>query len=107
MRATMALSQEDKDYIRDLGQWFYGTPPHTVTKELGEVLARMLAAAQEKSRALNLVPRPPSSVPGIAWLVSEGVKMAWRTHKDSMYDIAVKTVALQYRSEYEMAQMGI
>lgn len=101
------LTQEDIDYIRDLGEWFYGSPPSSVNHEVGEVLAKMLAAAQEKSDALDLVPRPTMSVPGVTWLISEGVKMAWRSHKENMYSIAVKTVALQYRSEYEMAQLGI
>ena len=39
--------------------------------------------------------------------VSQSVKIAWRNHKDESYDIAIKAVALQYRSEYEMAMMGI
>lgn len=103
----MAMSQEDQDFCRELGEWFYGSAPHTVNNELGEVLAVMLNAVIEKSKALDLVPRPTMSVPGVAWLVSEGVKAAFRVHKAEAYDMAVKAVALQYRSQYEIAQLGI
>ena len=103
----MALSQEDQDFCRELGEWFYGSPPHTINNEVAEVLSQMLGAVVEKSKVLDMVPRPTMSVPGIAWLVSEAVKAAFRTHKAKAYDIAVKTVALQYRSIYEMAQLGV
>ena len=101
------MNEEDKQFCREVGEWFYGSPPHTVTKELAEVLAKMLAAVQDKSKALSMLPQPTMSIPGWGWLVSEGVKVAFRSQKDEAFDMAVKAVALQHRTEYEMAQMGM
>ena len=101
------MTNEEKDFIQELAEWFYGTKPDQVTAEMGEVLSEMLAAVVEKSEALNYVPRPTATRPGLAWLVSEGVMIGFRSQKVQAYDIAVKTVALQYRSLYEMAKLGI
>jgi len=98
------MNQEDREFIEDLGRWFYGHPPSVVNASVGEVLARMLVSVREKSSALDWIPRPPGSVPGVVWLLSQAVQLAWRANHGGSYQMAVNAVALQYRTEYTLAQ---
>ena len=104
------LTDDDKAYLRALGKWFYGREPRTVTPELGETLGKMLAASRKASRAMNWVPRPTGTPPGLSWVLKQAVKAAWRSHTGGgrrSYEVVRRTVALKWRSQYEMAQMGL
>jgi hypothetical protein len=102
------LSGDDKRLVIEICDFFYpGNPPASVTDELAELAAEMLHEALKASKALDSVPRPAGFKPGIAWLVKEAVKAFWRTTgKQKIYEIARRTVALKYRSAYELAKAG-
>ena len=102
------MTQQEKDYLAELGVWFYGTRPSAVNERLGDVLAKMLHATLETSRRLDLVPHPAGMKPGYFWLVNQSVQIFWRSEQNrSVYEMAKRTVALRWRSEYAMAEMGL
>lgn len=104
----MALSQEEQEYVREVGKWFYGAAPGQVTEQLAQVVAEMMLKVVEGSKAMHLVPRPSGGMPGPAWLVSQAVQAWWRTAREDRVYYAVKVaVAAGYRSTYAMAELGI
>jgi hypothetical protein len=92
------MKPEDREFLEDVYFWFYETRPSSMNREAGNVLAEMLVAVGEKSSALDWIPRAPGSAPGLVWLLSQVVQIAWRTNHDGNYTMAVRAVALQYRS---------
>lgn len=78
-----------------------------VTDAVGDVVAQAFHSCLEKSRALNLVPRPTMR-PNFRWLAKQAVAAFWRSRGEAkIYYIARLAVKLQYRSQYEMAKRGI
>lgn len=68
----------------------------------------MLHEALNASKAMDFVPRPAGFKPGIGWLISQAVQMAWRASgKQRIYEAVRRAVALKYRSRYELAKLGI
>lgn len=73
---------------------------------LRDVAAQAVWKATEGSKALDLVPRPPGGRPGIGWLVSQAVQIAFRKAQNQcIYEIIRVTVKLSLRSEYEIAKL--
>jgi hypothetical protein len=104
----MALSNEEQEYVRNVGRWFYGQAPSQVNEALAGVVAEMMQKVIEGTNAMHLVPRPTGGVPGFSWLVSQGVQAWWRVHHEDRVYLAVKqSVAMGYKSTYTMAEMGI
>lgn len=101
---------EDKAYIASIANFIFddSLTPEQVTDQIADVAASAFLAAVEASKALDKVPRPTGSRPGVFWLVSEGVKMFWRSSgRQKIYDMARVTAKLKWRSAYEMAKMGV
>ena len=99
------MTRDEEDHIRAVGRWFYGTEPAIVSDEVGNVLAEMVQKVLEGSRMMNLVPRPTGGPPGLSWLVSQGVQMWWRSHHaERVYEAVKRSVALGYKSAYNLAQ---
>ena len=99
------MTSEEEAHVRAVGRWFYGTDPVCVTDTLGDVVAEMLAKVIEGSKMMNLVPRPTGGPPGLAWVVSQGVQMWFRSHRnDRVYETVKRAVALGYKSVYASAQ---
>ncbi|MBK8255467.1 MAG: hypothetical protein IPK82_22750 [Polyangiaceae bacterium] len=102
------MTQEEIDYVRNVGKWFYGSPPGQVTPQLAQVVAEMMLKVVEGSKAMHLVPRPTGGPPGVTWLLSQAVQAWWRVHHEEKVYYAVKVaVAAGYRSTYAMAEMGL
>ncbi|MFQ6032449.1 MAG: hypothetical protein ACE5K2_05955 [Candidatus Zixiibacteriota bacterium] len=103
------LDADDKKMVTEILTFFYpDNLPRSVNDKLADLAARMLYAALKKSKALDLVPRPPGSKPGISWLIKQAVKTFWRkARKQKIYSIARTSVARDFRSEYELAKMDI
>lgn len=102
------MTSEEKEYVSELGAWFYGSAPNSVNERLADVLAIMLHETLEASRRLDMVPRPAGMKPGLAWLVKEAVLGFWRAEQgQGVYEMAKQTVALKWRTEYTMAEMGL
>jgi hypothetical protein len=98
----------DNEFVIEVCTFFFPhNPPTTVNPQLQQVAADMLWSATEKSRALDYVPRPPAR-PSPGWLLTTAVKTAWRAAQDEgLYEIARRSTALQHRSQYELALMGL
>jgi hypothetical protein len=100
------MSPAEEQHVRDVLTFFFpGNPPARVSDELAELAAQMLDEAMKASKALDFVPRPPGTPPGMVWLLSQAVQMAWRRQgKQRIYEMVRKTVANRYRSEYTIAK---
>jgi hypothetical protein len=97
------------EMVRQIFRFFYPdlSQPGALNDDLRDLAARMLADAIRGSREMDYVPRPPAK-PGIGWLFTEAIKMAWRKGMDEGIYVAVKNVvAAKYRSEFELAKEGI
>jgi hypothetical protein len=102
------MTDDEERHVRALGRWFYGNDPANVNDELANVLAKMLAATIDGSRAMGFVPRPTGGPPGVAWVVSNAVRSWWEYHRDDrVYETVRRTVALKYKSVYTMAELGL
>jgi hypothetical protein len=87
--------------------WPCDTLPSAVTDPVRLVAARALYNAIRFSNAMDLVPRPAGIKPGAAWLVSQGVKIFFRTQsKTRIYELVRKGVSLKMRGEYLAAQIA-
>ncbi len=96
-------------YIIEVCKFFYPSkPPPKLNAKVKDVAAKMLWAAIEKSKAIDLVPRPSGGRPDFKWLIQQAVQIFWRTHrKQKIYEAARAAVALQYKSIYEMAILDV
>ena len=104
------MSPEDERHVKDILKFFYPdqVPPTQISDEVGNVAAEMLHEALQGSKAMNLVPRPAGFKPGFVWLLSQAVQIAWRSQgKQRIYEAVRRTVALKYKSRYELAKIGI
>ena len=104
------MSHADENHVKNVLRFFYPQqiPPDRISDDVGQLAAEMLSEALKGSKAMDFVPRPPGSIPGVSWLISQAVQMAWRRiGNQKIYDIVRQTVALKFRSRYEMAKLGI
>jgi hypothetical protein len=78
------MTDPEKVYIRGVCRSFYpSNSPEEVNDALADLAGRMLYAAIEKSKALDLVPRPPLGRAGAVWLLLQAVKIFWRSQAKS------------------------
>ncbi|MBI4956484.1 MAG: hypothetical protein HY908_30995 [Myxococcales bacterium] len=104
----MGMSDDEKEYVRRVGSWFYGHAPSQVTEELGNVVAEMMQKCIDGTKAMHLVPRPTGGMPGWTWLVSQAVRAWWDVHHtERVYEAVKRSVALGYKSAYHMAELGV
>ncbi len=98
----------DDSYVIDVCKFFYpGKPPTKLNPKIKDVAARMLWSAIEKSKAIDLVPRPTGTRPDFSWLIKQAVQIFWRTQRtQQIYEAARVAVAVQYKSIYELALLG-
>ena len=102
------LSDENQKMVVAVLTFFYpGSPPRTINEQLADLAARMLKTALEASNAMDFVPRPAGSKPGITWLFSNIVKAFWRSAaQQKIYDTVRVATARNFRSEYAIAKAG-
>jgi hypothetical protein len=104
------MTKEEELHVRDVLAFFFrdDPPPVTITQELGTLAAQMLDAALTQSHAIDLLPRPPGFVPGVGWLVSQAVQIAWRqSGKQRIYEMVRLSVARNYKRHYQLAVEGL
>lgn len=101
---------ENKQIVADIINFFYPDSKVTaydVTNGLGDLAAEMLEEALEATSTMHLVPRP-TYTPSFKWLIKEGVKTFWRTRgKDEIYESVRVTVALKYKTAFELEKLGV
>lgn len=97
------------EMVTEVLTFFYpSNPPGALNDQLRELAAVMLWEAIQGSEAMDWVPRPAGARPGIGWLVTQAVKIAWRRGQRQGIYVAVRNVvALAHRSEYELAREGL
>lgn len=99
---------EDDVFVVEILNYFFNRKlvENQLTDELREIAAKCLWAATKASRAMDLVPRPPKSVPSPAWLVSEAVQIGYRRARNKgIYQAVKDTVTMKWRSAFEIALM--
>ena len=100
---------DDDVFVIDILEYFFNKKltEAQLTDELRQIAAKCLWEATKASRTMDLIPRPPKSVPTPAWLVSEAVQIAYRrlTNK-GIYQAVKNTVALKWRSAFEIARIN-
>jgi hypothetical protein len=102
------MTDDEDRHIRAIARWFYDEEPQVVNEEVAAILSKMLLKTLEGSRAMHLVPRPTGGPPGIAWLAGQAVRSWWSYHhSDKVYETVKRTVAWSYRSQYQIAAMGL
>ena len=103
------MTTEEQQHVRDVLVFFYpDSPPQGITDELGELAAKMLYEALKASKALDFIPQPPGFKPGLFWLISSAVRIAWKqVGKQKIYEMARVTVARNFKSAYEIAKAGV
>lgn len=76
------MSPADEQHVKDILKFFYPdeVPPARISDEVGNLAAEMLNEALTGSKAMDFVPRPARFQPGVGWLISQAVQMAWRRH---------------------------
>ena len=103
------MNDQDKAYVNEICLFFYpDNPPSSINDVLADLMAIMLYRASEKSKLLDLVPRPSGNKPGMVWLLLQAVKIFWRMHaKQKIYTMARNEVAREHRTAYDLAREGI
>ena len=104
------MSPADEQHVKDILKFFYPdeVPPSTISDEVGALAAEMLHEALLGSKAMDVVPRPAGFQPGLGWLTSQAVQMAWRRQgKQRIYEAVRRAVALKCKSRYAMAKLGV
>jgi hypothetical protein len=96
------MTEEEESYVNDILTFFYHDhKPVSITDALAEFAARLLYEALERSKAMDLVPRPPGFKPGPLWLISQAVQVAWRSKAQQRIYLTVKvSITWKNRSEY-------
>jgi len=109
-REDLETTPVTDEFVTDICTFFYPDlpAPSTINEPLRNLASAMLWEAIRASRAMDLVPRPTGSPPGISWLARQAVQAAWRRGRDEgIYEAVRVTVAARFRSEYELAKEGI
>ncbi|HEY0356142.1 MAG TPA: glycoside hydrolase family protein [Flavisolibacter sp.] len=96
---------DSNQFVLDVLQFFFEErlKEEQLNDEFRDLAARAAWAATEGSKAMDLVPRPPMGKPGVLWLVSQAVQIAFRKAQNRcIYEAVRVTVKLSLRSEYEI-----
>ncbi|CAG1010713.1 hypothetical protein ANAEL_04008 [Anaerolineales bacterium] len=84
--------------------------PWEMNDAVAEVFNRMLADSQQCTHILDMIPRVPGWIPGKAYLPMQVVSAIYRLiahDKRKVYWLCSEPMKAKYRSEFEMASLGI
>ena len=98
----------DDVFVIDILEYFFNKRlnENQLTTDLREMAAKCLWEATKASRAMDMVPRPPKGVPSLKWVVQEAVQIAFRRARNKgIYEAVKNTVALKWRSAFNIAMM--
>jgi len=81
---------------------------------LRKLSIKMAYEAIKASNVMDMVPRPTYSKPGFVWIIKQGIQAAIRKlryggnkKERKIYESVRATVALKFKSQFELARMGI
>ena len=101
---------DDDAFVIDVLHFFFDERlrPEQLNDDLRDVAARAVWKATEGSKAMDMVPRPTGSNPGIGWLVKEGVQIAFRTAQNKcVYEAVRVAVKAGLIRDYQLARDGV
>ncbi len=81
-----------------------------MTEEVKEVFNKMLADNMKCSKLMDIIPRPAGWIPGQTYLPTQVISAIYRlaTHdRKHVYWLCNETMKVKYRSQFEMASVGI
>lgn len=106
----MTLSEKEK--IAFLINFFWGegtASPHTVNDQAAKIAYKALSEAQSCSAAMDFVPRPAGSKPGIVYIITQLATLADRlsSKEKSIYYVCKIKVKSNFKTEITMALRGL
>ncbi|MBT0959618.1 hypothetical protein [Denitromonas iodatirespirans] len=107
-----AIDQVESEEMRHVLSKFYGPVVNTWTINYGvyEVLGRLIAGSEQCTRAMHLVPRPWDLTAPAKWAQRQVRKALVRylnSPEGQHYVVCMKGAARNFRSEFELAQLGL
>lgn len=108
----MLTTSEQQELITILGSIF-GTSivAHwEMTEEVKEVFNKMLADNMKCSKLMDIIPRPAGWIPGQTYLPTQAISAIYRLaahDRKHVYWLCNETMKAKYRSQFEMASVGI
>lgn len=102
----------DKEIVKDVINAFYKEAGFqhgwngNVNENVANVFGKMLSASRDCSAALNWVPRPTGRAT-ISWIAKQLGRSFIRDIQGKRYFVCSQRAVYNFRSELEMASMGI
>ena len=103
----MANTSTDNAYIAEIANFVFDDriTAAEVNDHIADVASSAFHTAIEASKALDKVPKPTGTRPGVIWLFSEGVRMFWRiSGRQRVADMARATAKIKWRAAYDAAK---
>lgn len=106
------MESEQREHISTVINYFWGegtTSPESVNQGMAAVAYEALQEAQSCSSAMDFVPRPASRRAGMGYLVKQMAKVGKRiaSGDTQVYESCRQRVAINYRTQMEMAKQGL
>jgi len=106
------VNHDEREYVATAINYFWGdgtTTPHAVNQQAASVLYEALQETQHCSASMDLVPRPVSGKPSLSSIVKQVAKVGKRIaiRDTQQYEICRLQVARNYRTEIQLALMGL
>jgi hypothetical protein len=106
------VDEDEKEYVAAVINYFSDSnmiTPNRVNEHVAEVAYEALRGASMCSAAMDIVPRPTYSRPGIRYIVKELVGIGKRVAEgdDDIYYICKLAVADVYRTKIRLALIGL
>lgn len=106
------MNHDEREFIATAINFFWGkntASPHEVNEQAAKVVYEALEETQSCSASMDLVPRPSSGKPGLAYIIKQIAKVGKSLSEGdtSPYEACRLQVARNYRSELQLALMGL
>ncbi|MEX2476223.1 hypothetical protein [Marinobacter sp.] len=106
------MDSNQRQHISTVINYFWGvdtTAPEHVNQGMAAIALEALEEAQSCTAAMDLVPRPVSGKPGASYVVKQVAKIGQRiaAGDTQVYESCRQRVAINYRTQMEMAKQGL
>lgn len=106
------MESDQREHISAVINYFWGdgtTSPESVNQGMATIAYEALEEAQSCSAAMDLVPRPVSGRPGGKYIIKQVAKIGKRiaSGDTQIYETCRNRVAINFRTQMEMAKQGL
>ncbi len=106
------MDSNQREHVATVINYFWGedtTAPEHINQGMAAIAFEALEEAQTCSAAMDLVPRPTSGKPGTSYVVKQVAKIGKRiaAGDTQVYESCRQRVAINYRTQMEMAKQGL